>query len=154
MRSYIIRMALLSLVPSLLISGLVVASGAFSEAGPPFQKPELGSPISVAVMTFLLVVVFSPIVETLLMSLGIGLMSLFSKRKVFVAVLSAILWACIHSLASPAWGLVVCWPFFVFSCAYLAWRPKSWFRGVWVALCIHVLQNLLPGVAILIYFIS
>ena len=60
-------------------------------------------------------------------------------------------WAGLHSLASPGWGLVVCWPFFVFSCAYLSWRPRSWLHGVWVASCIHALQNLLPGLAIAAY---
>jgi len=146
-------MALLSIVPSLLVAILVAASGAFSEAGPQFEKPEFGSPIPVAIMTFLLLVVFGPIVETLLLSFGIGLMSLFTKAKLVLALLSAILWAIVHSLASPGWGLIVCWPFFVFSCAYLAWRPKSWFKGVWVALCIHVLQNLLPGLVVFIHFI-
>ena len=107
----------------------------------------------VAVVTFLLVVVVSPIVETLLMALAIKLMSLIVRRKLALAVLSAILWALLHSLASPAWGLIVCWPFFVFSCAFLAWRPKSWLNAVWVALCIHALQNLLPGLAILVYLI-
>jgi hypothetical protein len=154
MRSYIFRMALMSIIPSLIVAGLVVASGAFSEVGPRFEKPQFGSPIPVAVMTFLLLVVFSPVVETLLMSFGIGLMSLFTKGKVSLAILSAILWALVHSLASPGWGLIVCWPFFVFSCAYLAWRPQSWFRGVWVALSIHALQNLLPGLLVLIYFLS
>lgn len=45
-------------------------------------------------------------------------------------------------------GLVVFWPFFVFSCSYLAWREKSWWHAVWVTFCIHAFQNVLPTIAI------
>jgi hypothetical protein len=126
---------------------LVVALGPFSKVGPQFNKGAFGSPTSAALVIFLLFVVFSPMVETLLLSFGITVISLFTKRKAVLAVLSAILWAALHSLMSPAWGLVVLWPFFVFSCAYLAWRPKSWVKAIWVALCIHALQNVLPALA-------
>jgi hypothetical protein len=82
------------------------------------------------------------------MSLILWVLSLVTKRTVLLAVISAFIWACLHSVAVPAWGLVVFWPFFVFSCSYLAWREKSWGRAVWVTFCIHVFQNVLPAIAI------
>jgi hypothetical protein len=150
MRSYIFRMALLSLVPSLLVGSLVVLSGLFSEVGPQFKKEGLGPPIPAAATIFFLLVIFCPVVETLLMALGIAVMGLFTRKKVMLAMLSAVVWGLLHSLASPGWGLIVCWPFFVFSCAFLAWRPKSWLKALWAAACIHALQNLLPGLVLAI----
>jgi hypothetical protein len=147
MRSYIIRMAIISLVPSIMVSILVSVSGMFPEdASPPFPVRNFES----AVASIPILVILCPIVETLLMSFGLKLISLFTKKQVILAVLSAILWALLHSLVSPAWGLVVFWPFFVFSSAYIAWRRKSWLKAFWVAACIHALQNLLPSIALVI----
>ena len=154
MRSYILRMAFLSLAPSLVVGGILFALGASSKGVPEFQKGEFGSPPATAITVFLLYVVFAPVTETLLMSLGITLLSLFTKAKAVLAILSAVIWAVFHSLVSPVWGLVVCWPFFVFSCAYLAWRPKTWFKAIWVAACIHALQNLLPALVTVVYLNS
>lgn len=151
MRKYIFCMAFISIVPSLLVAGLIATCGAFGETpGPHIEKTDFGGPI-LAGLVFIVLVAAGPIVETLMMSLGIWILSLCTTRKVLIAILSAILWAALHALASPAWGLIVCWPFFVFSCAYLAWRQKSWLKAVWVVFCIHALQNLLGALVLLIY---
>ena len=71
-----------------------------------------------------------------------------TRKKYILALLNALFWAILHSLMAPAWGLGVLWPFFIFSCAYLAWRQKSWWRAVWVVACIHAFQNALPGLAV------
>jgi hypothetical protein len=42
----------------------------------------------------------------------------------------------------------VIWPFFVFSCAYLAWRRRSLWHAMGVTCGIHMFQNLLPGILI------
>jgi hypothetical protein len=91
------------------------------------------------------VIFICPVLETLLMSLIFWILSFFTKRKLNLAITSAIIWAGLHSFAAPAWGLGVLWPFFVFSCSYLAWREKAWWRAIWVTACIHMFQNFLPG---------
>jgi membrane protease YdiL (CAAX protease family) len=145
MRKYIIRMALLSLIPSLLFSFVLAVIGLVDETtGPNVQEGDFGLPI----IAFLAIVIISPLFETLLLSLGIWILSRFLKAKVVVALLSALVWALMHSLLSPPWGLVVFWPFVVFSCGYITWRQKSWLSAVWVAFSIHALQNLLPGIVI------
>ncbi len=141
MRKYVLRTGLISLVPSIIVALLLAVSGAVDEeSGPDLQGP--------ALVVLPLILIVGPAIETLLLSLTLWLLSFFTKRKVVLALLSALIWAGLHSLAAPAWGLVVFWPFFVFSCSYLAWREKSWGHAVWVTFCIHVFQNVLPAIAI------
>ena len=143
MKKYIFIMALIGLVPSLLISILITASGLFGQVGPDINP---NMPVGAIVFSFS---ILSPILETLMMSLFFLILSLFIKSKPKLAVASAVLWALLHSLVSPPWGLIIVWPFYVFSCAYLTWRSKSWLKAIWVTACIHFLQNLLPSIAIM-----
>jgi len=143
MKKYILLMALTSLIPSLLLS-VVVTSCGVNDVGPEFD------PRIPAGLTVLGIAVISPIIETLLMSLIFLILSFFIRSGLTLAIISAILWGLLHSLLAPAWGLIVWWPFFVFSCAYLTWRKQSWLKAVWVTTCIHFLQNLIPSIVILI----
>jgi membrane protease YdiL (CAAX protease family) len=145
MKKYIFLMALLSLIPSILLAFAV--TGLFAQAGPQFEDLDPRVPV---LFVFIVIVVFSPVTETLLMSLFFFILSFFIKSRLIQAIVSAILWAVLHSTLSPAWGLVVWWPFFVMSCAYLTWRKKSWIKAVWVTACIHALQNFLPSLAIIL----
>ena len=139
---YVLRMGLVSLIPSLLISMILSLTGIISEENmPKFEGPAL------AVLVGIILV--SPLVETLLMSLVLKILSLVVRKPLLLAGLSALVWAGLHSLATPVWGLGVVWPFFVFSCAYLAWRRKSWCHAVGVTCLIHMFQNVIPGLAVL-----
>jgi hypothetical protein len=151
MKKYIFRMALFAFIPSVLLSSLLYATGLFEQIGPDFESQS--SHTSALAMAFGIAVI-SPIVETLVMSLIFFLLAFLFKSRLMLAILSAVLWASLHSLLSPAWGLVVWWPFFVFSCAYLTWRKQSWLKAVWTTCCIHVLQNLIPSILIFIMLAS
>ncbi|OHB74127.1 MAG: hypothetical protein A2Z25_19805 [Planctomycetes bacterium RBG_16_55_9] len=94
-----------------------------------------------------LIVVVGPPIETLLMGPVLHILSFVTKRSIPLAAMSAFVWACLHSIAAPAWGLGVIWPFFVFSCSYLAWRRRGWWRAIFVTSCVHAFQNLLPAIA-------
>jgi membrane protease YdiL (CAAX protease family) len=136
---YILRTGLISLVPSIIIALILGLSGAITEdTGPEFEGSTLGLLITL--------VIISPLLETLLMSGGLWLLSFITRRQVLLAVISACIWAVMHSLLAPAWGLVVMWPFFVFSCSYLAWRKRSWWHAILVASCVHAFQNILPTI--------
>lgn len=140
---YILRAGLISLIPSLLVSFLLALAVADSEGAMPQFDEQAG-----AVVLFVSVVIVSPAIETLLLGFGLWVFSFVTKKLLRLALASCILWAILHSLEAPMWGLVVVWPFFVFSCAYLAWRRKSWWHAVGVACGIHIFQNLLPGILI------
>lgn len=143
---YVVRMGLISLVPSLLIGVVIfVILSEFTDSpleyGPQYDE---GSPLS-GLALFFSVVVIGPAIETLLMSAVLWGLSFITRKVVHLAVLSAVVWAMLHSLMAPIWGLVIAWPFYVFSRAYLAWRPYGWWKSVGITSCIHMFQNLLPG---------
>jgi hypothetical protein len=140
---YIVRAGLISLVPSLLVSFVVASVGLGNEENLPQFAEEVG-----AGALFVSLVIVTPAVETLLLGLGLWLLSFATRRPLRQALGSCVLWGVLHSLLAPAWGLVVAWPFFVFSCAYLAWRRRSWWHAAGVACGIHMFQNLLPGILV------
>ena len=84
--------------------------------------------------------------ETLLMVPVLWMLSFPTKREVPLAVMSACAWAVLHSLLAPAWGLGVIWPFSVFSCSYVHWRRRSFWRAILVTSCVHSLKNLVPNI--------
>lgn len=91
--------------------------------------------------------VISPVVESILM--GLGLKLLLSRMAAGPAILiSAIFWGMIHSLQVPVWGLAIWWPFLIFSTLFVVWRQRGFWIGVWVAAAVHFLQNLGPSLAI------
>ena len=141
---YALRAGLISFLPSMVIVIALAALGIMTEeTGPTFE----GDPLFVL---FVLVLV-SPPMETFLMVPILRVLSFVTKREIPLAAISACVWAGLHSLMVPAWGLGVIWPFFVFSCSYLHWRKRSFWAALLVTSCIHLLQNLVPG---LIYFFA
>ena len=136
---YILRAGLISLVPSLVIAVILGLSGVITEdTGPEFEGSALG-------LLFTLVII-GPLLETLLMAGGLWILSFITKRQILLVIISAFIWAVLHSLFVLAWGFVIIWPFFVFSCSYLAWRKHSWWRAILVTSCVHAFQNVLPTI--------
>ena len=128
---YVILLWLLAIVPSLALSGLV------GFLAPQAEPPELATEGSVALV---LIVVIAPLIETLIMgAVLLGLEKLLGPRLAVVA--SALLWAVAHSLSAPIWGLVVWWPFLLFSIAFLTWRKSGLFTAIAIVTAAHALQN-------------
>ncbi len=94
----------------------------------------------------LMVVLFAPLAETLLMApILAGLMRLWGGRRLPAALTSAAVWAILHSLSALVWGLCIFWTFVVFSTAWLAWRPRSFGHAFFVTAGIHALNNGMAG---------
>lgn len=96
---YIIRAGVLSLVPSLLVSFVLAVVGVGNEETLPDFGQDFGS-----MFLFVNVVVLGPVVETLLLGLGLWLISLVVSNLLCQALLSSVLWALLHSLAALAWA--------------------------------------------------
>jgi len=94
-----------------------------------------------------LLVVFAPVLETLIMA---GFLSLFLRfmRPEAAILLSAAGWGVAHSLEAIGWGLVIWWPFLIFSTLFVVWRQRGFWAGVGVAAATHALQNLGPGLKV------
>ena len=92
-------------------------------------------------------VVFSPVVETLIMGAVLLLLGLALPPAVAILV-SAIGWGIAHSMMAPIWGLVIWWPFLVFSTLFVTWRARSLVAAFLIPMAVHALQNLLPALMI------
>jgi len=128
----------LSLGGSLLL--VCTAVGVLALAG--IDIDDIDAPAwEVGIGDFVGLVFFAPIIETLML---MGLLALMPVRWSIVrrATLWALAWGCLHGLVAPIWFIGVVVPFFVFSCGYLAWRPKSVGFGFAAAALPHALQNL------------
>lgn len=93
-------------------------------------------------------VLFAPIGETLLMAAIFWLLRFFVKRDGARALTSALIWAGLHSLASPAWGPQIVWAFLIFSACYVTWEKHSVWRAITMTAALHMLHNAVPAIAL------
>jgi len=98
--------------------------------------------------TLMLLVVFAPLVETLIMATVIEILLLVMPPRFAVAA-SAVGWGIAHSLAAPAWGLVIWWPFLIFSTLYVTWRGQGRAQALAIVFAVHALNNLIPALFLL-----
>ena len=118
--------------------GSILLSALAAWGAPDLARPDF--PAGGALLIFLLVI-FSPFFETLIMVGALELLRRFLSPTASVLA-SALLWGIAHSSAALAWGLVIWWPFLIFSTLYLAWRPRGKMRAIGVVATTHALQNL------------
>ena len=86
-------------------------------------------------------IVFAPILETLLLAAMLRVLSAATNRKLFIATTSAVLWGCLHGAFGLLWFFGTVWSFFIFSCAYIAWRKVSFRHAFMAAAVPHALVN-------------
>jgi hypothetical protein len=98
-------------------------------------------------LAFSAIVILSPVVETLLMG-GVLLLLLRFLPPVWAVLASSAAWGIAHSLMVPTWGLVIWWPFLIFSTLFVTWRQRSTALAFAVPMMVHALQNLPPALAI------
>jgi hypothetical protein len=117
---------------------LAAVSKAIAPALPTPEFPMKGP------LAFFLLVGFAPFLETLIMA---GFLSLFLRFMPPAAaiLLSAAGWGIAHSLEAVGWGLVIWWPFLIFSTLFVVWRQRGFWAGVGVAAATHALQNVGPA---------
>ncbi len=98
---------------------------------------------------FFLIVVGAPLLETLVMGAALVVLRLVFSPTIAVLI-SAIGWGIAHSTAAPAWGVVIWWPFLIFSTLFLTWRSRSLVAALGMAAATHALHNLLPALLLLL----
>lgn len=130
---------------ALALGGSILLGAAINALVPHVRQPDFGNASSGVVFT--LIVLFSPIVETIMMGAVVAL--LMRWLRTWQAVLaSALMWGVLHSLSAPTWGLVIWWPFLIFSTVFATWRPNGFWRAVALVAVIHMAQNVGPAAAI------
>jgi len=130
---------LLAFPPSILLAVLV------QWLLPEVDRPNI--PIG-GIETVVVLVLVSPLVETLIMAAVLEVLRRFLPPAAAI-ILSAIGWGLAHSWVAPAWGLVIWWPFLIFSTLYVTWSKRSVWRAVGVVFAVHALQNLGPSLLLL-----
>lgn len=92
-------------------------------------------------LAIFLLVVFAPVLETLIMgSVLLILLRFFSPAM--AVLISAAGWGVAHSLGAPTWGLVIWWPFLIFSTLFVTWRQRSLAWAFAIPALAHALHNL------------
>ena len=124
----------------------IVLAWIISKFAPGAETPDFGN--LPPVLVIFAVVIFAPVVETLIM--GTVLLLLLRVVTPTIAVLiSAVGWGVAHSLQAPTWGLVIWWPFLIFSILYVTWRQRSKLGAIGIAASVHALNNLIPALLLL-----
>ncbi|GAA4739466.1 hypothetical protein GCM10023264_00490 [Sphingomonas daechungensis] len=126
-------------IPSILLSA-VVAQLLPEQPHPNFDGLTPG-------MLIFGLVVFAPVVETLIMGTVLLVLLRFMK-PVTAIVLSAVGWGIAHSMQFPIWGLTIWWPFLVLSTLFVAWRERSLWLAFALPMVAHGMQNLGPALLI------
>ena len=129
----------LTTIPALLLS-LLVSSLLPQAAGPSFPVNGLS--------TLLLLVLFAPFIETLIMAAALEILLLILPSRLAV-IASAASWGIAHSFAAAAWGLVIWWPFLIFSTLYVTWRGQGRAIAIAIVFAVHALNNLGPALLLL-----
>ena len=130
---------LVTSIPALLLSVLV------SSLLPQAARPSF--PVN-GLSTLLLLVVFAPFIETLIMAAALEILLLVLPPR-FAVIASSVGWGIAHSLAAPAWGLVIWWPFLIFSTLYVTWRGQGRVLAIGIVFAVHALNNLGPALLLL-----
>ena len=134
----------ISVGAALTLAGSQALSAVANVFAPALAQPDFAKR---GTTVFLLLILFAPLVETLVMAILLGVLARFVSPTLAVLI-SAALWGIAHSLQAAAWGLVIWWPFVIFSTLYMVWRQRSVMAGIGVAAATHALQNLLPALKI------
>ena len=119
-------------LPSILLAVLV------SQLLPAAEQPQFNVDGATAIV---MLVLFAPILETLIMG-GVLVLLLRLAGPFWAVLISSAGWGVAHSLAAPAWGLVIWWPFLIFSTLFVTWRRRSRIAALAIAASVHALHNL------------
>ena len=112
----------------------VIAIGVYSQSLMPPDR-------TVSLSELLGSVLFAPLVETLLLAGVLRLLTLCTQNPVRLAICSALIWGALHGFAGALWFFGTASSFFVYSCAYLAWRKISFAHAFVAAVLPHALIN-------------
>lgn len=132
---YIFKALFISVIPAILISSCLVWL---------FPETEQPSFAEDGMIGFFFGAVFlGPIAETFVLWGGISFIRLFVSSTWKIALVSASVWAVLHSSSAAMWGMVIFWSFVVFSISFIEWAKVSTRDALLVTAAIHMCQNFL-----------
>ena len=129
------------------IAGAAAVASILSLLLPKLEEPDFSFFVGKGWFTVLAIAVATPLVETLILA-GTSSVLLRFVRPEYAIILSSLGWGIAHSYQAPIWGLVIFWPFIIFTTLYVVWKQKSVMAGILMAWAAHFLHNVLSSVAI------
>ena len=86
-------------------------------------------------------VLLAPLAETWLLGVMLWPIRVVARKPFHAALIAALVWGALHGLLAWIRFFGSAWSFFVFSCAYLAWRRRSYRHAFIAAAVPHALLN-------------
>ncbi len=108
--------------------------------------PELG----INLKTVLLVVVFAPVIESVVVTFFLYLLAKIHHNVFFLTISSGILWGILHGLDESVRFFGTFFSFIIFSASYLLWRKRSYWFGLAAASIPHMVVNACVVVIVLL----
>lgn len=110
-------------------------------------QPDFSKFFGKGFLTVFALAVATPLVETLILAASCSILLRLVRPE--LAILATSLgWAVAHSYQAPIWGLVIFWPFVIFSTLYVVWKQRSLMLGILMPFAAHFLHNLYPSIMI------
>lgn len=130
----------------LTFGGAMLIATLLSYVVPASKQPDFSPYLGKGMFTVIIVAVITPLLETLIMAAFCALLLRF-VRPTWAIFISALAWGLMHSSQAPIWGLVIFWPFLIFSTLFVVWKQRSLAWGIMMPFLAHFLHNLLPTIA-------
>lgn len=108
---------------------------------------------SAPLVSAFLSIAFAPLVETVFLASFIETGRSLKQSNIRIAIAAGVMAGILHGIASPIWFFQSAWGFFVYACAYLAWRPASLPRAFSIAAVTHALNNAIAAAALQAYVV-
>jgi hypothetical protein len=129
------------------LAGAAAIAAVLALLFPRGEQPDFGIFVGKGLMAVFALAVATPFVETLILAATCSLLLRFVRPELAVLV-SSFGWAVAHSFQAPVWGLVIFWPFVIFSTLYVVWKQRSLLWGISMPFAAHFLHNLYPSLLI------
>jgi hypothetical protein len=114
---------------------------------PAAGQPDFSQFLGKGMLTVFVLAVVTPFIETLILAVTCSVMLRFVRAEIAI-LLSSFGWAIAHSYQAPMWGLVIFWPFVVFSTLYVVWKQRSLLWGIMMPFLAHLLHNLYSAISL------
>ena len=111
------------------------------------ESPDFSWLIGKGFITVFVLAIATPLIETLILAGTTSILLRFVKPQ-YAILISSLGWALAHSNNTRVWGLVIFWPFIIFTTLYVVWKQRSLVWGIAMPWAVHGMQNLFPAIAI------
>jgi hypothetical protein len=150
LKSVIVRLKKLSIIPYCVLCGLTAFFGALLIIGSAVmfgvdlesQMPEYPVNIDFTFNHVLVIGVVWPAIETVILITFLNILFKSRLSKHQCCIISAVLWGFLHGLFAPIKFLTALWTFYIFSISYCLWKKHGNKKAFIAAALPHIILNI------------